>query len=103
MNTEALLQDLGVRDVLVAGNVSEAMRLVDDAVFQLAILDLRLGDSEDSLPIAERLGQKGIRFVFATGFGDAVDLAERQGAVAILKKPYRFEDLRRIIDGEFDV
>jgi len=99
MNTEALLQDLGIPDIQIATTVAEALALVEAEKFEFAILDLRLGDAEDSLPIAAKLVERGISFAFATGFGESFDLAQSHGAVAVLKKPYRFEDLERIVQG----
>jgi CheY-like chemotaxis protein len=99
MNTESLLEDLGVAEVVIAANVREALASVDKSDFDFAILDLHLGDGEDSLPVAARLTELGVRFVFATGFGESLDVAEVHGAVATLSKPYRFEDLERILVG----
>ncbi|MCW2369982.1 response regulator [Sphingobium sp. B11D3D] len=100
MNTEALLEDLGITDVRVAANLAEALAFVNEVAFDFGLLDLKLGDEEDSLPVAARLADKGVPFAFATGAGDAMDGAERQNAVAILKKPYRLEDLRRVIEAQ---
>jgi CheY-like chemotaxis protein len=97
MNTEALLEDLGAREIIIAAGVTDAMRLIDARSFNLAILDLKLGDGEDSLPVAERLGEAGVPYVFATGFNEEDGLPPDHGALAILKKPYSFEDLRRAI------
>ena len=101
MNTEALLDDLGVPHVLVAASVEEALRHVEGESFGLAILDLQLGEAEDSLPVAARLVELGIPFVFATGFGEGRQLIDGQGAFAVLKKPYRGEDLQAILDSGF--
>jgi len=95
MNTEVLLIDLGAAQVSIAGTVAEALRLVDAEAFDAAILDFRLGDEEDSLPIAERLGTEGIPFIFATGFDEAVELPPDYAPAFLLKKPYSFDDLAR--------
>jgi CheY-like chemotaxis protein len=96
MNTEALLQELGVARVESAATVAEALALVEKERFDLAILDLQLADGETSLPVAERLSAQGVRIIFATGFGD-VSLPDGHGAEPILRKPYSFDDLESLI------
>lgn len=99
MNTEALLHDLDVADVQIAGNVADALALLNARRFDLAILDLNLGNGEDSLPIADWLNRAGVPFIFATGLDDESGLPERYASAAILKKPYSFADLERVIRG----
>jgi CheY-like chemotaxis protein len=97
MNTEALLLDLGAADVRIAGTVAEALALIDAVRFDLGILDLKLGDEEDSLPVAERLAADGVAIVFATGFGEEVGLGAQFDKAPVLKKPYSYDDLERIV------
>jgi CheY-like chemotaxis protein len=97
MNTEALLRELGIPRVQTAGAVAPALELVESERFDLAILDLQLADGEDSLPVAALLGAQGVPIIFATGFGENISLPEGHGAARILKKPYSFDDLERII------
>ena len=98
MNTEALLLELDVGGVRTASNVAEALALIEAERFDLAILDLHLGD-EDSLPVAEKLATLNVPVVFATGFGDELGPAGGGGSARVLKKPYGFNDLERIICG----
>lgn len=102
MNTEAMLEDLGVEQILSASDVAQAMSYADAGDIDFAILDLRLADGEDSLPIAARLAELGVRFVFATGFGETIELEQDRGAAGILSKPYRFEDLEQVLIGGSD-
>lgn len=96
MNTEALLLELDVGGVRTAANVAEALALIEAERFDLAILDLHLG-SEDSLPVAERLAALEVPFVFATGFGEELGPASGWCTARILKKPYNFNDLEKVI------
>lgn len=96
MNTEELLRELGVRDVRVAASVAQAQALLDEARFDMALLDLKLGD-ETSLPIALRLAEDGVPIIFVTGFGEEIDLPESLCGTRVLKKPYNFNDLDEII------
>lgn len=97
MNTEALLLELDeVGEVRVAFCVAEALGLIEEARFDLAILDLNLGE-ETSLPVAHRLSRDDIPIVFATGFDEPIDLPTSLRAARMLKKPYSFADLERVL------
>jgi len=98
MNTEALLLELDVGGVRTATNVAEALALIEAERFDLAILDLHLGD-EDSLPVAERLATLAVPIVLATGFEEDLSPGDVWSDARILKKPYSFNDLERIVRG----
>jgi len=100
MNTEILLLDLGVQKVETAASVAGAMALIDAERFDLALLDLRLKEDEDSLPIAQRLRAEGVPFVFATGANEDLTLPEDLQGAPMLKKPYGFDDLAQIVRGD---
>lgn len=97
MNTEILLLDLGVGEVRTAATVMDALALVDDARFDLAILDVRLAEGEDSLPVAARLSDLAVPLVFATGLSDDLILPAQYKATPMLRKPYGFEELGRVV------
>jgi len=96
MNTEELLREIGVGEVRVAGSVVQALGHLDAMRFDLALLDLNLGD-ETSLPIALRLTEEGVPIVFVTGFGDDLELPEQLRGTPVLKKPYNYSDLEAIL------
>lgn len=98
MNTETLLLELDVGAVRTAASVAEALALIEAEPFDLAILDFNLG-SENCLPIAERLVAEQVPIVFATGFGDDLKINSAWSTAPVLKKPYGFADLERIIRG----
>ena len=93
LDTEQHLLDLGVERVDLAGSNAAAFALLDDAIPDFAVLDFNLGD-ETSEPVAEALEARGIRFAFASGYGDVDDLAgDYAHKVAVLLKPYSRDDL----------
>ena len=100
MNTEILLLDLGVAEVQTAGSVAAALALIEATRFDYAILDLKLDEGEDSLPIADRLLALGVPIAFATGFGEEIDLAGAYRGAPMLRKPYSFEDLQQLLCGD---
>ena len=61
-------------------------QLLDEAKLDLAVLDYNLG-AENSESIAEALKNRGIPFLFATGYGSGLDAA-RYAKVPIVTKPY---------------
>lgn len=95
MLLEDMLAQLGCQVVGLASHLDQAIELVTSADADLAILDVNL-DGREAYPVAERLSARGIPFVFATGYGRSRmqhDLGERPA----LQKPFRLEDLRRVI------
>ena len=93
LDLEGALMKLGVRQVLMAASVADALTQLAEARPDFAILDLNLGD-ETSIPVAERLKAMGVPFIFGTGFGDQANLPEGLAGAQILSKPYSDKALR---------
>src|SRR3546814_5682804 len=72
MDGEDALRDLGA-EVITAASVSRAREAIANHEVDLAVLDFNLGN-ETSLPVAELLAERGVSFLFATGYGDGLDL-----------------------------
>ena len=92
LDAETTLEALGATSVDVAPSVSEALRVIDRAKPEFAILDVNLGN-ESSFPIADRLIALGVPIVFATGYGKNIDFPERFAAVPVVSKPYNEDSL----------
>lgn len=93
---EDMLVDLGHEVVGMAMRLPQAMLLAHSSELDLAILDVNL-DGRMSFPVAEVLKDRGVPFIFATGYGSAgIDPPYKGGAV--IKKPFELADLRRAID-----
>jgi light-regulated signal transduction histidine kinase (bacteriophytochrome)/CheY-like chemotaxis protein len=86
MDGEDALRDLGA-EVTTASSVGRAREAIAIQSVDMAVLDFNLGH-ETSLPVADLLAEKGIPFLFATGYGDGLDLPSRFENVVLLKKPY---------------
>ena len=94
MMLEDMLEGLGCAVVGVAANVSEGLAFADDdggPRFDGAVLDVNLG-GEKVYPVARRLRERGVPFIFATGF-DVTDAGQEFALVPLLRKPYRVADL----------
>ncbi len=87
LDAEDVLLQLGAGRVIAAPGIRRALSEIDTDPPAIALLDINLGD-ETSFPIAERLLEQGIPFLFATGYGDAAQLPDRYHAVPVVQKPY---------------
>lgn len=65
-------QDLGVQVLGPAASVSEALKLLESAEVQGAILDVNLR-GERVYPVADVLRQRHVPFVFASGYGGELE------------------------------
>ncbi|MBJ9976603.1 GAF domain-containing protein [Pseudomonas sp. S75] len=84
---EQILADAQLEDVRTAASVPEALRLIEDRAPDVAVLDVNLGSST-SMPIAEELARRSVPFLFATGYGDTLSIAEHLRDVPVVRKPY---------------
>ena len=80
-----IIRDAGAEVVGPAMSAPAALVFIENHQITVAILDVRLGD-HDSLPVAQRLTDAGIPFLFHTANQDKV-LARDWPLVSIVKKP----------------
>jgi light-regulated signal transduction histidine kinase (bacteriophytochrome)/CheY-like chemotaxis protein len=92
LDSEDALRMLGAAAVLVAASSTQARIVLDQGPIDWAVLDFNLGN-ETSLGVAAELTERGVPFVFATGYGDSIDLPSTFKDVNIVKKPYSVADL----------
>ncbi|TAJ71872.1 MAG: response regulator [Phenylobacterium sp.] len=97
MMVEDMLAEFGCVVADVAGSVSRGLALAADDALALdgAILDVNLG-GEKVFPVAQVLADRGIPFIFATGYGVA-GVAEAFSHVPVLAKPYEAGALERML------
>ncbi len=96
LDAEEMLKALGASDIEVVGGVGEALRRMEGAAVDIALLDINLGN-ENSAPIAERLTELGTPFIFTTGYGENSTILEKFPGTPIVAKPYRREDVERAL------
>lgn len=90
------LAGLGCEIAGHAASVAEALELAAGEAIDAAVLDLNVA-GRDVYPVAEKLAERGIPFVFMTGQGaDGIDATYRQRP--ILQKPFGIEQLARILE-----
>ena len=99
MLLEDMLSDLGYEIAGTASRVDEAAKLARETRADAAILDVNL-NGQEVFPVAEILAERGIPFVFATGYGEKGLPAPHQQRPT-LQKPFQQETLERQLAGLF--
>jgi len=86
----------GALVVGLAASVAEALRLLEEANPDVALLDYRLAHNETSEPVAAALTARGVPFVLATGMiAEQLPVAMRSGVLLI--KPYLSAELSKAL------
>jgi DNA-binding NarL/FixJ family response regulator len=93
-----MLTDQGAEIIGPVGRVAQAVRLArtTDRI-DGALLDINLR-GETSFPVADVLHERGIRFVFTTGY-DKASIPERYSDVGCCEKPLRIDRFRKLLFG----
>jgi CheY-like chemotaxis protein len=92
---EDMLEDLGCEIVASAARLAEARGLAATATIDLAILDVNLA-GHPSFPVAEILRERGIPFLFSTGYGQS-GLSQEFAERPLIGKPFSLKELRETI------
>jgi CheY-like chemotaxis protein len=96
MLLQDMLSDLGHTLAGEAGRIEEAVALAKQCEFDVAILDVNLNGQPIS-PVVEILVERGLPFVFATGYGQR-GVPEPYRHTPTLQKPFQSDALARAIE-----
>jgi DNA-binding NtrC family response regulator len=96
MLLEDILDELGCKVSGSAVNLRQAEDLVASAQADAAILDVNLG-GDPVFPVAEKLVQRSIPFMFASGYGSAT-LPEKWQGHPTLPKPFTSEQVAKALE-----
>ena len=91
-----MLEEIGYVIAAEAGDIDDAVRLVQVTDFDIAILDVNV-NGRVITPVAEAVQLRGLPFIFATGYG-AQGLPEKFRDRPALQKPFQIETLARTIE-----
>lgn len=97
MLLEDMLEELGYDMAAGVGTIAEASEAATKGDFHAAILDVNL-DGQEIYPVADILAQRGLPYLFVTGYGER-SLPEPHGARPALQKPFHAEQLKAALAG----
>jgi two-component sensor histidine kinase len=92
LDAEDILVRLGADTVSTHATAQGALDHLDASSASVAILDINLGD-RTSFPVADRLVQLGIPFIFASGYGEQAMLPMEHRNRQVVQKPYTLENI----------
>ena len=93
LDADQILRSFGVANVEIAAGWTQAAQQAKEGAFDLAVLDVNL-NGRLSYDIAEILKERGIPFVFASGYELQGQVPAGLKGVACVTKPYTTERLR---------
>ncbi len=91
MDIEDILHENGIDNVRLATTLEDADHHLTETI-DLAVLDFSLGEGTTE-PLAMRMKDLGIPFIFVSGFAEKVGLQLRLKDTPIVTKPFQPEDL----------
>jgi len=95
-----VLSECGCEIVGPAPSLERGWQLSQQEGLDGALLDVNLG-GEFSFPIAITLTERGIPFLFLTGYDDLSVMPEEFRTVQRILKPFDFDELVAIVAGKF--
>ena len=91
MDVEQLCRESGAEDVFIVRSLQE-LEGGEMPDFDVAIVDLMLS-GVSTLDFARQIYDRGVPFVFASGYSDLQEITEKFPSVSVVGKPYAGEDL----------
>jgi DNA-binding response OmpR family regulator len=95
LDLEDMIAEFGHEVAATAMRIEAALDHARETPIDFAILDVNVA-GRMSFPVAEALMERGVPFIFATGYGVSV-LPERLKDQKTLQKPFRRSDLQSAI------
>ena len=95
MLIEDTINDLGHQVVGPAMRLETALAAAGEEDFDFAILDINLAGKQ-SFPVADLLIERGIPFMFASGYGHA-GVSERYRTTPVLQKPFHPDQIAEVL------
>lgn len=81
-------------DCILASTIEEGLACIEEGV-DFAMLDVKLGEGQTSLPVAQRLSERHVPFCFISS--SLKQLPASYMGVPCVEKPYRPSEIARIL------
>jgi len=94
---EDILTEAGCESVAAAATIDQAIALIDERLFDAALLDIKL-KGEHTSAVADALAVRGVPFVFVTG-NSVRDIEDGYRDRPVLRKPFKEEKLIEALTG----
>jgi CheY-like chemotaxis protein len=88
---EDILTEAGCESVAAAATIDQAIALIDERVFDAALLDIKL-KGKAAYVVADALAVRGVPFIFVTG-NSVRDIEDGYRDRPVLRKPFKEEKL----------
>lgn len=99
MDIEMTLAEAGHENLSVHYRSDTALEMIEDTEPAAALLDFNLGKNKTSVAVAEKLKDKGVPFVFLTGYTDAtVSLPDHLEPIRRIAKPFHGPDIVKAVN-----
>lgn len=92
---ESMLQELGFVVVGPFPRLASALEVARSEAFDVGVLDVNLNGTP-SFPVADILIERGVPFIFATGYG-APGIPPYLSSSTVLQKPFKSQQLAQAI------
>jgi CheY-like chemotaxis protein len=95
MLVEDILMDFGCTVVGTAARLKDAIEMAQSSEIDVALLDINLGGNR-SFPVADILAERGVPFVFASGYGEQALEPPHQHR-PVIQKPFSPDAIGNIL------
>ncbi len=95
MMLQDMLRELGHTCPHAVGRFEEALKLARSGDFDLAILDVNIR-GQSTYPVADIIAERGVPFIFATGYG-LTGINPAYQSTPVLQKPFDLPSLAQMI------
>ncbi|NHN88560.1 HWE histidine kinase domain-containing protein [Acetobacter conturbans] len=96
LDVEQALSEKKAAHVYTASSIAQACEILERYLVDVAILDIDIG-GETSAPVARLLADRGVPFVFTTGYDNDPEINQSFPEAEIIKKPYEIKDILKAL------